>query len=144
MVCQLSIAMQRHSLSITPRNFKAWVVIDLFHSRRRAYHCRVLQEVCNMATTIDPDINYHLPVVAHHRGERLPATVVRGRKILGGTALRQSIVAHDCKSVRVLITGGFDHLSDEDFLDRVRLVFDFRGGAEFDFVSNNYRPSNLQ
>ncbi|KZD25502.1 hypothetical protein [Tardiphaga robiniae] len=96
----------------------------------------------------DPDIHYQLPVSAHYRGENLPATLIVKRRADGnfweGRLFVNPALHMTVNQTASPINGGFSHLSDEDFLDRVRLVFDFCGGAEFDFVSDDYRPRNLQ
>jgi len=95
-----------------------------------------------------PDINYHLPVVVHHGGDDLPGTLTVARRSDGKFWEGRLYVRPDLhitvEQFASPLNGGFSHLSDENFLDRVRLVFGFHFGAEFDFISDDFGRKKLQ
>lgn len=107
-----------------------------------------------------PDIHYQLPVVVRFCGDNLPGTLTVARHADGefweGRLFVRPKLHVTIEQFATPINGGFGLLSDNYFLDHVRLVFDFSGGADFDFVSDDgsanfrfpsdaddYRPSNL-
>jgi len=96
------------------------------------------------------DINYHVSVVVHHEGSDLSGTLTVVRRACGKFWEARLFVSPNLHMTMgqfaTPINGGFGHLSDEHFLDHVRLVFSFSGGADFDFVFDaaGLGLSNLQ
>jgi hypothetical protein len=95
------------------------------------------------------NINYQLPVIVHHCSDDLPGTLTVARQV-DGKFWEGRLYVHPAlhmtveQSASPLNGGDFSHRSDESFLEHVRVVFGFRFGADFDFVSDNYRPSHLR
>lgn len=92
----------------------------------------------------EPDVKYSLPVIVHHQGEDLPATLTVTRRADGTfweakLFVRPDLYSNMNQTARPSNGGSFKGWDDELFLERVQLVYDFVGGIEFDFI-----PKELQ
>lgn len=89
-------------------------------------------------------IHYRVPVIVHHKGEDLFGTLTVARRadgrFWGGRLYVRPTLHMTMEQPATPKNGGFFHLSDEDFLERVRTVFGFNGGAYFDFIEDDFGP----
>ncbi|PWK64639.1 hypothetical protein [Aminobacter sp. AP02] len=92
-----------------------------------------------------PSILYDVPVTVHHDGERLPSRLTVARRVDGefweGRVYTRPDLHMTMDQVATPRNGGFGHLSYEDFLHHVRVVFSFAGGAHFDFADDEFGPT---
>jgi hypothetical protein len=89
-------------------------------------------------------IHYRVPVIVHHRGEDLSGMLTVARRAGGmfwdGRLYVRPTLYMTMEQPATPKNGGFFHLSDEAFLEQVRTVFGFKGGAYFDFVNDDFGP----
>lgn len=89
-----------------------------------------------------PDsVRYELPIIVHHDGQSHPACLSVNR-LNDGSFWEGLVFVHaklwsEMEQAATSLNGGHGNLSREEFLTRVRLVFDFCGGVDFDFVTQD-------
>jgi len=93
---------------------------------------------------IAPNIEYFVPVAVYREGEDLHGFLTVARRA-DGRFWEAKLHVHPtlCLTMEQVATpknGGFFHMTDADFLEQVRTVFGFAGGAHFDFVSDDFAP----
>lgn len=91
----------------------------------------------------EPEITYSLPVIVHHRGDDLPATLTVALRADGEYWDAKLFVRPDLwksmyQAAHPSNGGSFKGWDDERLLERVQLVFDFVGGVDFDFLEENF------
>ncbi|KAB2720376.1 hypothetical protein [Brucella intermedia] len=86
---------------------------------------------------------YDLPVIVTHEGKKWPSrlTVTRTAKRWEGKCYTHPELYCDMEQVATPRNGGFGPDKDHrGFLDQVCLVFDFAGGCDFEFATDDREP----